>query len=793
MPRLPNRSSRFGPWVPSLHRWLPILVALCAAGVSAPTASGSPRRSLAAVTEATTGLPDSSSVVALDACAPPTAARAGCLAKVLALRGTHALVHPRLRRPSSPYRMRGRRAHRSGIASPAAIAAAAAPQPGTPAYLQQAYDLAYLSQAAGTGATVAIVVAFDAPNAEADLATYRAEFSLSPCTTANGCFRKVDHNGGTNYPSTTDPGWESEASLDVDAVSALCPRCHIVLVEANTNSVSDLAAAQAQAAQQGASVISDSWAVQRTGQVAQFSFTASGPWTFSQITTVAATGDAGYLGSNKGTDYFPAALAEVAAAGGTSLVPASTSGISSPRNFDEYAWSGAGSGCALSVSKPAWQTDAGCSQRAYADLSADADPDTGMQVYDSDAGGWVVLGGTSEASALIAAYYVLVGSAAGGPSWAYSHSSLLNDPTIGSNGTCSIAYICNAEPGYDGPTGLGSISGALATGGPGIGGPGPNGSYAQSTTDLTAQLEGGIYPNGANTTYWWEYGTTTAYGQQTPVKDIGSGKQPVSVSDALGGLQASTTYHYRLVAANSFGTEYGYDYTLTTAANATNASTQVPTTSTTPTSPTTPPITPPTGAPPGTTGSPPVVGTPRVTGAGANVATIRMTVAAGRAGATYSLQYGTTRGVSQRLVGPLGASSSEFSGTLRGLTPGRIYYVRVVVSNAAGSAASATIRFRTSPVTITRVALAIRRGRLQAVLRCHGRVACRVHLVVRASSRVIAAGLLTIRANRSAPVALTLRRAFLTSISKNRGGRPAVKLSVLSSWNGYPASVTATV
>ncbi|MBV8930715.1 MAG: hypothetical protein JO152_16460, partial [Mycobacteriaceae bacterium] len=484
---------------------------------------------------------DSSSFVALDACGMPTATRAACLAQVLAVPGTDALVHPRLRRPSSPDRLVAHPAQISGPGS--AVAAAVAPQPGTPAYLQQAYDLAYLSQTVGAGATVAIVVAFNAPNAESDLATYRAEFSLSPCTTANLCFKKVDQNGGTNYPATTDSGWETEASLDVDAVSALCPRCRIVLVEANSSSVSDLAAAQAQAASQGAAVISDSWAVERTGQSAQFAFATSGPWTFAHVTTVAASGDAGYLGSGTGTDYFPAALGAVAAAGGTELVPASTSGISSARNFDEYAWSLAGSGCALSVSKPIWQTDTGCATRAYADLSADADPSTGMQVYDSDGGGWIVSGGTSESSALIAAYYVLVGAAAQGPSWAYAKASLLNDPTIGSNGACSISYICNAQPGYDGPTGVGSISGAVATGAPGIGGPGPNGSYGQSATDHTAQLQGGVYPNGADTTYWWEYGTSTAYGQQTPVSDIGSGTRPITVSGALAGLQAATTYH----------------------------------------------------------------------------------------------------------------------------------------------------------------------------------------------------------------------------------------------------------
>ena len=143
-------------------------------------------------------------VVPVSACAPADSNRATCLAQILSVRSTRALVHPRLLKPASPFRLRRARARGSHAAS-AAIAAATAPQPGTPAYLQQAYDLAYLSQAQGAGTTVAVVDAFDDPNAEADLATYRSEFGLPACTTANGCFTKVDQNGGTNYPSTVEP------------------------------------------------------------------------------------------------------------------------------------------------------------------------------------------------------------------------------------------------------------------------------------------------------------------------------------------------------------------------------------------------------------------------------------------------------------------------------------------------------------------------------------------------------------------------------------------------------------
>ena len=521
----------------TLRVWLSAVALFGVCGALAPTAGAAPTTSTASVTDATTGLPDASSVVPLDACGSPTALRAACLAKVLGVRGTHSFVHPRLRRPASPYRLGARRrAHLAPAAAPATVAAVTAPQPGTPAYLQQAYDLAYLSQTAGAGATIAIVDAFDDPNAEADLAAYRAEFSLPACTTANGCFSKVDQTGGTDYPSTTSTGWGLETSLDLDAVSALCPNCHIVLVEADSDSISDLAAAQAEAARAGASAISDSWAVTLSGRDAAQSFAATGSYTFPGVTTVAASGDDGYLGSN--TNNYPAALANVTAAGGTTLEPASSSGVQSARDFTESAWSDSGSGCVRRVAKPSWQSDTGCTGRAYNDLSADADPATGMQVYDSADGGWVVVGGTSEATPLIAAYYALVGSTTQGPSWAYQNAGLLGDPSDGSNGSCSIAYICQSGAGYDGPTGAGSISGAVATGAPGIGGAGTNGSYTQGVTASTAQLQGGVYPNGSDTTYWWEYGPTTAYGQQTPAVDIGSGNAAAPVSDTLTGLAA---------------------------------------------------------------------------------------------------------------------------------------------------------------------------------------------------------------------------------------------------------------
>ncbi len=786
------RRTRRGPTAGLYAAALLVLVAALFPAVSAASAQAP-----ASITDATTGLSDASAVAPVEACAAATAFRATCLAQILGLRGTETLVHPRLRQPSSPYRLRKPRPRGSHAALPA-IAAAGAPQPGTPAYLQQAYDLSYLSETAGATETVAIVDAFDDPDAESDLAAYRAEFGLPACTSAGGCFEKVDQNGGTNYP-TSDGGWDLEISLDLDAVSALCPNCHIDLVEANSAGTSDLAAAELEADQLSPNVISDSWDVPLSGRLAR-EFPQTGDYTFTGVTTVAASGDAGYPGAS--TNDFPAALPDVTAAGGTTLEPASASGVASAREFTESAWSDAGSGCNLGASKPAWQTDTGCTGRSYADISADADPDTGMQVYDSTDGGWVVVGGTSEATPLIAAYYALLGSAAQGPSWAYANASLLNDPSTGSNGSCatSIAYICDAGPGYDGPTGVGSISGAVTTGAPGISGPGTNGTYALSTTATGAQLSGGVYPNGIDTTYWWEYGPTTAYGQQTPATDIGSGTAPVAVSDSLTGLSPGTTYHYRLVAQNQTGTEYGYDFTLTTPASSTTSPTQGTATNPTTTTPSPTPTTTTTSSPPvtesgsgssGTSTTP--IGAPLVTNVrvapAASAATISATISGRGAATAYALQYGPTASLGRTTSGSLASSKSTATVTwaLRNLSPGKVYYLRAVATNAAGSTQSTLIRFRTSPVTITRITT--RGGDLVVVLRCHGSAPCRFRLQGHSGTRLMVSSQGYLRGNRSGTVTLALTRAFETLATHSR----TATVSVLSTWNGITASVTTTI
>lgn len=319
-----------------------------------------------------------------------------------------------------------------------------------PAAIQSAYKLAGLSSA---GRTVAIVDAYNDPTAEADLGVYRAQFGLSACTTANGCFRKVDQTGGTKYPRTNS-GWAQEISLDLDMVSATCPDCRILLVEANSNSFANLGAAVITAAGiAGVSAISNSYG---GGDAADTTYGTY--YNHPGIAVTASSGDSGYGAS------YPASSSYVTAVGGTSL-----RADSSTRGWSETVWSGAGSGCSVynTALAAAATFDTGCAKRAEADVSAVADPNTGVAVYDStpNAGssGWMVFGGTSVSAPIIGSVYALSGNTTGYANvLPYSHTSALFDVTSGSNGTCPTTQWCNARAGWDGPSGLGTPNGASA-------------------------------------------------------------------------------------------------------------------------------------------------------------------------------------------------------------------------------------------------------------------------------------------------------------------------------------------
>ena len=349
-----------------------------------------------------------------------------------------------------------------------ALSPDATPSGFGPSDLQSAYNIASAAASNGGGATVAVEELADDPNLESDLATYRSQYGLPACTTANGCFRKVNQSGQqSNYPAG-DPGWGVEASLDIDMVSAVCPNCHILVVEAG-----DLDAGQNTAVSLGAHFISNSWGTgDGSGDAG-----ADADFNHAGVVDVASTGDSGYGVS------FPATSQYVVAAGGTSL-----SRSSSARGWSETAWSGSGAGCSSWEAKPSWQKDTGCGRRSDADVSAVADPGTGVAVYDTyGQGGWFVVGGTSASSPIIASVYALAGApASAAASVLYAHASSLNDVTSGSDGSCSPSYLCTATTGYDGPTGLGTPNGLGAFNGTSSGGSG--GSTGPITSGVSSSL-----------------------------------------------------------------------------------------------------------------------------------------------------------------------------------------------------------------------------------------------------------------------------------------------------------------
>jgi hypothetical protein len=305
--------------------------------------------------------------------------------------------------------------------------------------------------------TVAVVEAYDNPDLASYLATYRKQYGLPACTTADGCLRVVNEDGKTAPlpASGLGTGWDVESTLDADMVSAACPHCRILVVDASSPALTDFAAAEDTAARLGASAISNSWGSAEDGYAMTFAKAFDHPG----HAIVVSSGDDGFTQAN-----FPADLGTVTAAGGTELARAH-----SKRGWAEQVWDSpggaSGSGCSAYQPKPRWQHDPHCQMRTVADVSALA---WNVAIYDSYLGGWLTVGGTSAASPLIAGVYALAGNAARiAPGYEYAHARWLFNVTTGSNdgdggATCGHDYLCQAGKGYNAPTGLGTPDGTGA-------------------------------------------------------------------------------------------------------------------------------------------------------------------------------------------------------------------------------------------------------------------------------------------------------------------------------------------
>jgi hypothetical protein len=333
--------------------------------------------------------------------------------------------------------------------------AAARPRGWGARQLEQAYKLPVNRR---SHATVAVSIAFDTPNLARYLSVYRKHFGLPPCTVRSGCFRKVNQNGkaGPLPVSGRRSGWDLEATLDVSMISASCPHCKILVVEAKSPSFANLARTENAAARLGSQVISNSYGGRENG----FALKYAKAYQHRGHVIAVSSGDFGYTAAS-----FPADLRSVTAVGGTVL-----SHASNHRGWAEKVWNigfagAGGSGCSAYAAKPSWQHDKACPGRTVADVSAAA---WNIALYNKVWGGWLKIGGTSASAPLIAGIYGLAGNASSiRPGYEYQHKGALFDVTRGNNAwfiprpkvVCGNSYLCVAKKGFDAPTGLGTPDG----------------------------------------------------------------------------------------------------------------------------------------------------------------------------------------------------------------------------------------------------------------------------------------------------------------------------------------------
>jgi Subtilase family len=464
-------------------------------------------------------------------CAMPPAGHGSCLALRVVRAGQAARYAP-------------------GVSAPANAAQAPSPASGETGYTPEQLHTAYTLPTETTAAqTIAIVDAYNDPTAEQDLQAYDEEFHLPACTKANGCFRKFNELGEErNYPfpvntealeeKLAEPpeteareqgeeaeGWGMEISLDIETAHEICQSCKIALFESSGTLFSEFATTERSAGKlAGVSEISNSWGGPECVESGtRFCEKENAAFNQPGIAITVSAGDTGYLnwqteeGFGRHFAQFPASLPKVVSVGGTRLMLHEGTAAYG----EETVWNGSGAGgggCSVKFAAPTWQQETtgwsavGCGgARAVSDVSADADPFTGVAVrysraeecftaYPVEEGGeivegrlpnWCQIGGTSLAAPIIAATYALAGGAHG---ISYPAATLyenevnrpasLHDVTIGSNAECnqpfnrqtglsgctvaaeaahcSDAFICQARAGYDGPTGVGTPDGLEA-------------------------------------------------------------------------------------------------------------------------------------------------------------------------------------------------------------------------------------------------------------------------------------------------------------------------------------------
>ncbi len=487
----------------------------------------------------------------------------------------------------------------------------------TPADLASAYS--FSPSASGSGQTVAIVDAFDDPRIEKDLATFDSNYGLPSCTTANGCFTKVGQTGSpSSLPPPDTSGWSIEISLDVEMVHSVCPSCKIVLVEANSETDADLAAAVDEAVALGADEVSNSYGGPETEEEEGQDVAA---YDHPGVVIAAAAGDSGYLDWDEVEEFepnpeqpdAPSSYPTVVSVGGTSLKLSgkgvrksetiwNNSGQPTDGSFHHVKqFAATGGGCSTLFTAPSWQQQApgwsasGCgTHRLASDVSAVADPYTGFDIYSSYTyeslaeTGWMTIGGTSVSTPLISAMYALAG---GGHGVAYPAETLyqhlgdsgdLFDVTQGGSGYCDGesagpcgepavneelgdvdcmgTTACDAAPGYDGPSGVGTPIGLAALGGP------ASETAPSVVTGKAGEREGGsaalsatVDPNGGEVTSCvFEYGPGTAITESVPCSSSpGAGDAVVAVSAHISGLTPKGAYVFRISASNGGGASTG--------------------------------------------------------------------------------------------------------------------------------------------------------------------------------------------------------------------------------------------